>query len=301
MGKEAALEIVEVYQQEVRKRAKEDHYATYRIHWKDMEAFATRDIIHLGLTVHQLLENFHLVIDFGCLGNMGIEATLDVLGIPGGAGHLNKFVDAVCTLSKEKPRPVTFALHDKGKGLPTNLDHVLCKLSIPFHQLRNNGFDMRVTYRNLGRLCYSGLGKWELGSDGWDWPCRPGDVWNWSIHDWNLNFTRANEYFQPSALMGDSFCPNPNGPLEKHRGDLRAKIPLWEGIRKYLYRSFPDSGEAVVLVRRKDGKHYVDCGCDTGRHSCSNYFLCEEHGGWDRDVSGRNTYCYKCCGIESSR
>jgi hypothetical protein len=223
--KQTALEILEAYQREVRRRTDKDCHAQYCIDWKNVELFATCEIMHLDLTVHQMLENFHLTIEIGCLEDMGSEATLNVLGIPGSVGRLNKLIDALSLLSKEKPRPVTFALKDFAKASPSNMEYVLRKLSIPFHRLRSRGFAMGVTYANYRYGEQSGCGEWNLGDDGWKWPVRATDVWNWSLHDWNINFTRANQWFQPRSLMGDSFYPNPNGPLERYdRGFMLAKI-----------------------------------------------------------------------------
>ena len=317
MGKDIALEILEWFRQEVRKGTRDANRARYRVHWKDVEVFATRDILHLGLTLHQLLEECHLTIEIGELNDMGSEATLDVLGISRSADCLNKFVHALELLLKEKPRPVTFLLKDEVRATPTNMEHVLRKLSIPFHRLHQRGFEMGVILDNskvkprssvsssVYVRTYDGLGEWHLGDDGWGTlDGRAASVWNWTLRDWGMHFTRGNEMFKPSCEMSDRFHPNPNGPVdiyfEYFQGGFRKKIELWEGIRRYLYRSFPDTATAVVLVKGGDDEWYVDCGCPTGKHTCSDYFLCWKHGGWDQGCTRWNNYCYKCLGYGAS-
>jgi hypothetical protein len=46
-GHQVALEALSAYQQEYRKMTKDDRHAKYSVYWEDMEAFATRDVLHL--------------------------------------------------------------------------------------------------------------------------------------------------------------------------------------------------------------------------------------------------------------
>jgi hypothetical protein len=72
------------------------------------------DFIHLlkGLTLHEILANYHLVVHVGCLEDIGLESTLEIMGIPRKAGKLDTFIEAFHLLSKQKTRPITFALLD---------------------------------------------------------------------------------------------------------------------------------------------------------------------------------------------
>lgn len=297
MERQAALEALEVYQKETGKRVEGGFHERYLIHWEDVEVFATRDVLHLGLTLHEIFTNHHLTIHIGCLDDIGGDSTLDIIGIPRTAGRLNKLISALYLLSKQKPRPVTFALQDKVTRTPSNLEYVLRKLRGPFHQLRESGFQIGVTYDNDGfthrrQCCF--LEKWTLGDDGWD-NCNTKAVWSWTLHQWNLNFTRCHEDYYPKCGMGESFFYRPNGPIRKYFSDpLSGRMEVWESIRRYLYRAYPEVEEAIVLVEGSDGKMYVDCGCPAERHTCSYYYLCGRHTGWDRDSGGKNEYCYKC-------
>lgn len=75
---------------------------------------------------------------------------------------------------------------------------------------------------------------------------------------------------------------------------VRSQIPFWESIRRNLYRAVPETEQAVKLVDRGAGKMQVDCGCKTGEHTCSDYYLCGKHSGWDHEIAGSKTYYYKC-------
>jgi hypothetical protein len=104
--------------------------------------------------------------------------------------------------------------------------------------------------------------------------------------------------------MRESFIPNPNGPVDgKLFCDFPLKVPVWEGIRKYLYRAHLDLGEVDAVQFRKgprtpNGEWYIDCECAKGGDTCSPYYQCYEHGGWDgRGWDGPNTYCYTCAGL----
>jgi hypothetical protein len=48
-------ELLELYHQEVIK-CRKGNRSSYRIHWDDMEAFASRDVLHLGATLHGVLQ-----------------------------------------------------------------------------------------------------------------------------------------------------------------------------------------------------------------------------------------------------
>lgn len=300
VGRQFALEALEMYQKQTGTRTR--YHARYLVHWSDMEAFATRDVLHLGLTLHEVLTNHHLTIDIGSLEDIGRESTLDAIGIPGSSGRLDRLVDALYALSKQKPRPITFAFEDRVAKTPFNLDYVLHKLSGPFHQMHKSGFDMTADYDNGGSRFSRrplGVGKWTIGEDGWD-PDRK-DVWSWGLHQWNLHFTRSNEGFYPAGGMGESFYFPPNGPIAKHLSDpYCGRMQLWESIRRFLYRAFPDVEEAIVLKEGDDGYLYIDCGCPEDKHTCSDYYLCQKHDGWDRGSGHSNDYCYKCLGLEAS-
>jgi hypothetical protein len=77
-------------------------------------------------------------------------------------------------------------------------------------------------------------------------------------------------------------------------------MELWEGIRRYLYRAYPDVEEVIMVTEGKNGMLYIDCGCPAEKHTCSPYLLCHKHGGWDYGAELENAYCYKCLGLESS-
>ena len=67
------------------------------------------------------------------------------------------------------------------------------------------------------------------------------------------------------GCMGEAFYPNPNGPVDDRRFcDFRVKMPVWEGIRKYLYRTTPELEDVDVVQIWKgpetpNGKWYVAC------------------------------------------
>jgi hypothetical protein len=71
--------------------------------------------------------------------------------------------------------------------------------------------------------------------------------------------------------MGDRFSPNPNGPVDFMPScDFRFKVPVWEGIRKYLYMAIPELEQADPVQFRKGrvtyiGKWYIDCACVEGK------------------------------------
>jgi hypothetical protein len=106
--------------------------------------------------------------------------------------------------------------------------------------------------------------------------------------------------------MGEAFYPNPNGPVDDRRScDFRVKVPVWEGIRKYLYRTTPELEIFDVVqfrkARRLRVEWYVDCECAEGKHTCSPYYQCVEYDGWDgNQPDGLNTYCYTYLGLGPS-
>jgi hypothetical protein len=215
-GHQISLEILSVYQQEYRKRMEDDRRAEYSTYWEDMEGFATRDVFHLGLTLHEVQTDYHLTIHVGCLEDMGLESTLDIIGIPRKLGKLDRSIEALHLLSKQQTRPITFALQDNVEKRPSNLEYVLRKLSVPFHRLHRSGFDVTVTYENGPRGNHHGLGKWRIGKDGWGSTRHPRDVWTWNLNEWNLHFTRSNEDYHPTSMWCESFYPNPNGLIARY-------------------------------------------------------------------------------------
>jgi hypothetical protein len=143
------------------------------------------------------------------------------------------------------------------------MEYVFRGLSKPFLKLKKRGFDLCVTYTSPG------FGNWDLSSDGWE--PKSLDVWKWTAYDWRIKFTRCNIWFQPKSLMGDRFSPNPNGPVDFMPScDFRFKVPVWEGIRKYLYMAIPELEQADPVQFRKGrvtyiGKWYIDCACVEGK------------------------------------
>jgi len=297
MGQVAALEMLAAFKTNIGWHLAHYDWPRYWLHWNDLAAFTDRKLFHLGYVLHDLFPDMHLSIYINFTTDKASKNCPEQVGLSDAADtEVAKFAVALSDLSNYTPRKVTFSFHDDVDHVPENMDFAFRMLSQPFRQLKDREFEVRTRY--VAGESYGGLGEWNIGSGCWD--IEESDVWQWALHDWNLNFTQANEFFQPRSMWGDDFNPNPHGPLRKQTGDYTIKIPVWESIRRYLYRAFPEVEQAVRLVDRGEGEMYVDCGCETGRHSCSDYYLCREHGGWDEDIGGKNTYCYKCLGIVAS-
>jgi hypothetical protein len=65
------------------------------------------------------------------------------------------------------------------------MEYVFRALNKPFRKRKDRGFDVRVTYTS------SGIGTWDLGSDGWE--PDSSNVWEWTAYNWKVNFARCNE------------------------------------------------------------------------------------------------------------
>jgi hypothetical protein len=111
-----------------------------------MEAFAARDLFHLGTTLHCLLKHFPLEIEIDCLDVSQHRSARNRLGPTGRNNRLVRFISALYLLCQEEPRPVTFAFKDKEKKTPSHMEYVFRALSGPFRKLKERGFDPRVTY-----------------------------------------------------------------------------------------------------------------------------------------------------------
>jgi hypothetical protein len=300
VGKSAALEIVEAFKTSVRRGIQEREAPQYLIHWNDLAAFADHELFHLGMTVHDVFEHMHLQIylDFG--SGTGFHGTPKLGLAQATNAELEGVAQAIARLALSKPRSVTFEFGNvagvlsQSKRSVFGNTPVLLKIALvfgilgtPFRQLKVAGFDVFVTY-----------GDWDLGSGSWNG--ERSDVWAWTLRDWCLNFTMSHGYSKPcvSDMCSRAFIQNPHGPLKEYGMDWEDTLPIWESIRKELYQAFPNVDEAVKVVDRGNGELYVDCGCETGRHTCCEYYLCAAHGGWDVEYFKQNTYCYKCLDIE---
>jgi hypothetical protein len=233
MGERVVSELLEAYHMEVKTWLRGGR-GSYRMHWDDMEAFVSRDLFHLGATLHGVLKQFRLGITIDCLDVAQYDFELEKLGVPGTGDQLARFVDALNLLCLEEPHPITYAFHDKLERTPSHMKSVFQALSKPFHKLRTRGFDVRVTYTSLAedssRHRNHGFRKWDLGSDGW--ALRYSDVWSWTVYDRKINFTRCNAWFQPKGGMGESFTSNPNGPVgSEYSCGFRFKVPIGEHPR----------------------------------------------------------------------
>ncbi|KAF1941860.1 hypothetical protein EJ02DRAFT_434521 [Clathrospora elynae] len=310
MGKQMAMEMLDVFQREVKKRTGRTKHASYRIHWKDFLTFAKRDIFHLGLNLHAVLKGYNLEIEIDYLDGHNPDTGQENSGA---TGYLSdqltqfleaEFLEALALLESEDPRPITFSFVDRAKGIPRNMDDVFRVISVPFHKLKARGFDVRVTYTSYNTAHrYGGMTRWDLGSDGWKldesngWIFERSDVWSWSVYQWKVNFTRSNEWFQTSAWNNlgaqESITPCPNGPIDSY---WCSKVPVWEAIRKHMYRTHLDMDKTVAFRRdTPQGEIFVECGCEPGKHTCSPYYLCKKHNGYQTE--GLTKWCYKCAGM----
>ncbi|KAF1840931.1 uncharacterized protein K460DRAFT_420769 [Cucurbitaria berberidis CBS 394.84] len=297
MDKQVVLEILGIFHTRM-KKGPPRRSSSYTLEWGDVEAFAARDILHLGLTLHGVLTNHRLRINFDCLDEPECDGVLETIGVPGGVhDQLQRTADALSRLCLESPRTIQFDFEDYVDGVPTKMEYVFRTLSEPFHRLKQHGFDVRVSYEHKGEYMFddNNCGYWDLGEDGWE-SSKRSDVWQWGLLDWKLNFSRANSWFQPqSSGLGGNFVPNPNGPIpEECFDDYRRKMPVWEGIRRYLYRYQPDIEEVITWTRSTEGWYRWDCGCASEKHTCSEYFLCVKHNGWKYRRDGLDLACWKC-------
>jgi hypothetical protein len=72
MGERVVSEVVEAYHMEVKKWWSGDR-GSYRIHWDDLAAFASRNLFHLGATLHGVLRQFRLEITIDCLERLHMD------------------------------------------------------------------------------------------------------------------------------------------------------------------------------------------------------------------------------------
>ncbi|KAL6708493.1 hypothetical protein ACN47E_002756 [Coniothyrium glycines] len=300
IGKRAALEAIDAFHRKARERLS---YGCYHADWTQAASLSSPQCLHLDINLHTLLKGCQLQVCFDCLDNRKPEWGLDSIGIPGGTrGQLARCATALCQLAEQGPRRITFKFVDTTEGTPSDFKHVFSTLAAPLHQLRSHGFDVRVVYDTNSDTRYGNLGRWDLGSDGWE--VQRSNVFAWTLYDWKMNFTRANSTFVPTYYAdGTGTHPCPNGPVDLPGKDLRDKVEVYEDLRRYLFRTRPEVEQSVGFREENTvgafGSVFVDCRCPLGRHTCSAYHLCFEHGGWDGDEEeGLNTYCYECRGIK---
>jgi hypothetical protein len=83
----------------------------------------------------------------------------------------------------------------------------------------------------------------------------------------------------------------------------KEKVTVWDALRRYLYRYKREVEKGVKIVKvlnTETAEHYneywLDCGCAPEKHTCSNYFFCRMHSGWDCTQSPYNLdiECWKC-------
>jgi hypothetical protein len=292
VGAEVAREVLDAFRRRDSTSEGDGSRAHY-VSWENLHDFTTAKVFQSGFTLYELLENLDLFIVFDCVDQIDGNEGLERIGIPGCFNaKLRRCIDTLSSLRHRKPRSITFQFIDLTDGVPSSITYLFRSLSVPFHELRHLGFDVRVIYGAFGVF------NWDMSGEHNHHGSHTEDVWNWTLRDWSLNFTRTNGHFKEASFMDRTFVFNPNGPLS---GRYRVKKPIWEALRKELYRAYPDVDTAVKWTKNTKGEIWIDCGCVDEEHTCCTFYLCGEHGGWDWR-SGRldddlNTYCYICKGL----
>lgn len=292
VGKAMADEMLSTLRRIIRVHGASHEQYKYDLDWNTMNRFQTPDIFHLGISLHSLFDKLHLRVHFHHLNLIENDQYLDMLGISGGfKARLAGCVRSLEMLCDHGPRRITFIFKETTWARSSVAASLFRGLSAVFHKLKGLGFDMRVEF------AANYTQSWILSAKEWTAGPEP-DPSTWDLAAWNLNFTRTNlEYLAPRTPRpsGVIWVHNPNGPMGPR---FLEKAVVWESIRRNLYQFRPEVDQAVRLRHNEAGQAFVDCGCNLEAHTCSPYYCCHDHGGWDEEYIGGNRswnkYCYKC-------